>query len=112
MTFQVVCTVWPGATVPNEDGDVAWIVQPLGPVSDMLTLVSGAPLGFGSVVVAVNVEPGSTSDGALSENGCLTTTGVVPVTPLTVTLIVVAPAAIVFTVPALLTVATSGLLLA
>jgi hypothetical protein len=79
----------------------------------MVTLLSEALLGFGSVVVAVSVEPGmAIDDGTLNLNGCCTRTGVDAVTPLTVTLIVAVPAAIVCTLPVLLTDATAGLLLA
>jgi len=70
LTCQLVRTVWPGATVANVDGEVAWMVQSLGPLSDRVTLRSGcAPAGLGNDVVAVNVAPGCTCVGALSENG-------------------------------------------
>jgi hypothetical protein len=83
---QDVCTVCPGATVPNVDGDVAVPVQPAGPVSVIWTLVSVAGPVSGNEVVAVTVAPGATNEGAVSVSGCLMTNGAVPVTPLTVTL--------------------------
>jgi hypothetical protein len=112
VTLQVVVAVWPGATVANVAGEVAWADQPSGVVRLIVTAVSGALLGLGSVVVAVRVEPGWTMLGACSVNGCLTTIGVLPVTPFTVTLIVAVPAAMVRTAPVRLTAATAGLLLA
>ena len=60
MTSQVVCAVWPGATVANVDGEVAVAVHPLGTASVTLTLLSGwLPLS-GMAVVTVAVEPGVT----------------------------------------------------
>jgi hypothetical protein len=112
LTCQVVCTVWPGVTVANVDGEVARAVQSLGTVTDIATFRNrGPPAGLGSVVVAVNVEPGCGTAAALSVNGSFTRIGVAPVTPWTVTLMVAAPGATVVTVPVSLTLATFGSLL-
>ena len=92
----------------NVDGDAAVAVQPAGTASVMLTLPSGRGRCPGSAVVTVAVEPGWPTAGALSVNGCWTTTGVVPVTPLTVTLIVATPCPTAVTWPVRLTVATAG----
>src|SRR5450830_1301170 len=64
--LHVVCAVWPPSTVANVDGEVALTVQPLGAVSVTLTLRRGAVPVFGSCVVAVKVEPGTATTGALS----------------------------------------------
>jgi hypothetical protein len=52
------------------------------------------------------------SVGAVAVSGSETLSGVVPVTPFTVTLIVVAPGSTAVTLPSPLTVATAGSLLA
>src|SRR5690242_17390456 len=109
---QVVFAVCPGGTVANVAGEAAWTDQPLGAVRLIVTLLSGALLGLGRVVVALSVAAGPVMDGAFSVKGCLTRIGVEPVTPLTVVLIVAVPAAIICTAPVLLTDATAGLLLA
>ncbi len=51
VTLQVVCAVWPGATVANDEGEAAFTVQPLGAVSAMFTWLRGEPLPLGSEVV-------------------------------------------------------------
>src|ERR1035437_3230231 len=110
MIDHVVCTVWPPATLSNEAGVVGVTVHPAGAVRVMLTLLRGALLGLGSVVVAVRVEPATATPGALRVYGCLTTMTAEPCTPFTVTLIVATPAPTAFTRPPPLTVATEGLL--
>src|SRR3954451_19133772 len=112
VTAQVVCAVWPGLTVGKADGVVAFAVQPAGSDSDALTLVSGWVPAAGRAVVTVIVEPGVATAGVVSLNGCCTTTGAVPVTPLTVTLMVAVPWPTAVSTPARLTLTTSGLLLA
>jgi hypothetical protein len=111
VTSQLVCAVWPGCTDANVDGEVAVAVHPAGTASETLTLVSGWLLVSGIAVVTVAVVPGVTMAGAVSASGCCTTTGVVPVTPLTVTLIVATPWPTAVSMPVLLTAATFGLLL-
>jgi hypothetical protein len=109
--LHVVCAVWPPSTVANVDGEVALTVQPLGAVSVTLTLRRGAVPVFGSCVVAVKVEPGTATTGALRLSATEPTTMTAePCTPFTVTLIVAVPAAMAWTIPLLLTVATEGLL--
>src|ERR1022692_175458 len=111
VTCHVVWADWPGATWLNEEGDVAVTVQPLGAVSATLTLRRGALPVLGSDVVAVMADPGVTTGGAVSVNGCWTVTGVEPVTPLTMTLMVATPWAIMVILPPGLIEATLGLLL-
>ena len=74
-------------------------------------MLSAAGPVFGNVVVAVTLEPGPTTAGAVSVNGWLTTSGAVAVTPLTVTRNVVTPTATAVTTPLSFTVATRGSLL-
>ena len=86
-------------------------VQPPGGVSVRLTPVTAEEPVFEKLSVAVNDEPESTTVGATSETGCLTTTTVDPVTPPTVTEIVATPGATALITPLLLTLATLELLL-
>ena len=91
---------------------MAVTVHPAGAVRLSVTELSLLAPGFASVVVAVNVEPGATTWGALTVSGCLTMMTAEPVTPLTVTRIVATPGATAFMIPVLLTLATLELLLA
>ena len=59
----------------------------------------------------MKVDPDFTKFGAWRVKGFCTSIGAVPVTPFTVTSIVATPGARMVTIPASLTVATSGLLL-
>jgi hypothetical protein len=97
--------------VPDVAGPSAVTVQPAGVLRPSVTSVSGTRPGLGSVALAVTVPPGATTAGISSVYGCLTTIGVVPVTPSTVTAMVAAPAATAVTLPFGLTEATFGLLL-
>jgi hypothetical protein len=111
LTCQVVVAVWPGFTCENVVGEVAVTVQPLGALSETFTFASGWLPVSGRLVVTETFVPGPTMDGAFTVNGCRTAMGAEPVTPLTVTLIVDTPWPTAVTFPALLTVATPGLLL-
>src|SRR5919108_3029432 len=110
-TCHVVVAVCPGATWANVAGVDAVMFQPDGPDSDMVTFFSGWLLVLGSDVVTVALSPGMSTDGELIVKLGLTTTGVEPVTPLTVTSMVATPCPFIVTLPPGLTEATLGLLL-
>jgi hypothetical protein len=77
----------------------------------MVTFVSGRLLVLGSEVATVAEPPGLTTGGELIVKFGVTTTGVEPVTPFTVTSIEATPCPFMVTWPAGLTEATAGLLL-